>query len=315
MGSLILNSELYIKEHLLKYVIFQLEQGYSYGAIRDVLRKYGYSRMLVGKVMKSAQMHGYKTSRKFPGDIKELTDELHIYIMDMLVDFITKEMSVGYKRKQIKDALINIGHNETMVNEAFAKIKKKEIVSYAAKQIYFPLAYLFIFSLFASFLLFFLISYLTNTTIVEVYRHLSPGILTFALVALAMNVAKSRFAVRLIPLFSIIAAIGLFFFFKHIQVFNPDSDLNVLLALNIAVGFIFSITIAFLSFKNEVLSANELKEEKVNDPKIELKERLQGETLESLHLMEDTQEEVSPLEELKHAVVVSSEKRIPLKNV
>lgn len=303
MGSLILNSELYVKEHILQYVIFQLKQGYTYNAIKNALINYGYNRRLVKQVLDATNKQGYKTSTKTPGDTKELTSELYDYVMDMLVDFIKKELTIGYKEQQIKQALMNLGHDEDMIKKASAIIKNKKMDYNYTRPFYFPANSLFLISLLVTFVLFFLLSYMTNVTIIDVYRHFLPGVLTFTIVFLLMHLLNRKFFVRLIPIASIVLTVILFFFFKLVQLFEPNSDFVILLPLNLAVGFIFSMLIGSLSSKNEVINANEIKNEEIKDPRKELEEQLYH-------------HDNIDINKIKHAVATAPEnKRIPLKEI
>ena len=114
----------YMKKHLQSYMEFQLSQGYEQVDIKHALLKYGYEEKLIDEIAAGIdpEVHKPVTEKK---SIKELNEDLYLYIQNLLVDYIKREMDNGYEIDVIKKALINYGHHETIIKNAIKTIKEE----------------------------------------------------------------------------------------------------------------------------------------------------------------------------------------------
>ena len=76
----------YIENHLLTYVEFQLNQGYQLEDIRNALLHYGYDTGLVTEVCNRIDPDKYTPSKHSKKSIKEMNEELYVYLQNLLID-------------------------------------------------------------------------------------------------------------------------------------------------------------------------------------------------------------------------------------
>ena len=170
----------YIRGHLIGYTEFQLRQGYEINDVKEALLKYGYDNDLVLEVINSVDTELYKESSKKPS-LKELNEDLYVYLQNLLVDYIKKELNHGYELDVIKKALINYGHHPSMVKKAIKAIEDGKVTDYHPS-IGFPSWFMLIVSLVVifAFLGFLLIT--TDASLYVVFLSFAPSIFTILFV-------------------------------------------------------------------------------------------------------------------------------------
>jgi len=128
-----------MKKHLGEYVLFQLEQGYDLPDIKSALIRFGYKKPVVKEIL---NMLHITTPRKKPAmySAHDLDQELKVYVQSLLIDYIVKEHKVGYPLEAIKKALINFGHDPSVIDEAILIIESGKVVDYRldASPVKFP---------------------------------------------------------------------------------------------------------------------------------------------------------------------------------
>ena len=246
----------YMENHLLDYILFQVQQGYPTQEIRKVLTKYGYPSAVVASVFHKldplilAEASGTRIKKKY--NIAELTKEIHDYLLNMLLDYITKEKAQGYSIPVIKRALLKYGHNKEIVEEALALISKGKVVSYhfpnpfqIPQNIVFACCLVLLFG----FLVFLSIG--TNTSLTKVLLSFAPSIISFILMHALLSLLLHRRLATFLPLLSLALTAGLFVgSLRLVSLFSYASP-QVLLVLNVIISFAATILLCLFSKKRE----------------------------------------------------------------
>jgi len=243
----------YMLKHLRAYLVFQLGQGYESGDVREALLKYGYDLTLVEKVVKSVDAKQFQPSKTKPS-LKELNEDLYVYIQNLLVDYIKKEQDQGYELEIIEKALIKYGHHPVMVKKAKKTIDKGMVED---KYPSFGLSaglMLFVTVLLILVFMFFLLT-MTNADVTIVLLSFSPALISVIISYLvALSDAKKEI-VRLMPIVAVALTVGLFI--AGLQV-SPDlrkiSEPSVILILNALIAFVGSIMICVFSKRTEKIT-------------------------------------------------------------
>ena len=120
----------YMENHLIDYVLFQINQGYLERDIRKVLLEYGYPAAIVQGVFSKVDIMVPQQSPFKEYDPAQLSKEMHEYLLNLLIDYIVKEHKQGYEIPTIRKALLRYGHNKKIIDAAIKAIKSGRVVSY-----------------------------------------------------------------------------------------------------------------------------------------------------------------------------------------
>jgi hypothetical protein len=241
----------YVKEHLLDYASFQVQQGYLPEDISKVLRKTGYSKALVDEIIAALDPVSLASKKEHP-PIREMDKSMEAYVNNMLIDFIIKERKSGYEDAAIRKALLRFGHHKKKVDDAFVEINTGNAVDFAElhmvqinPQVLLALSML----LFFTFSVFLSIS--TNVTIVVVLLSLCPsGAAVLAVYFLSFFVPHSYR--QLLPLLGTALALAGYFMLAQISpVIQSLPGAQMIVMLNIVIAFILSAVFAFMAKRSE----------------------------------------------------------------
>jgi hypothetical protein len=224
--------EEYLIEHLVKYVKFEVNQGYRLDDIKDALLKYGYKKQLINHVLNNL---GYlRPHRKKKSNIQNMTEEMYFYIQNMLIDYIQKQLKHGFSLRAIKSALQRSGHHDDMIDKAIKLIKKGDVVDYDHPiKTVFPPVYVLIFSLFllSVFVLFMGMS--TDYSLIKIIMTMMPAYFSIIVAFLVVTSKPSALLLRLTPLISVAITVILFVVMLNYTIVYQGTDMTVLLGLNI----------------------------------------------------------------------------------
>jgi hypothetical protein len=251
LGRMVGPSKDYVKEHLLDYANFQVQQGYLPEDVAKVLRKTGYSKVLVDDIIGGLDPVSLTPKKEHP-PIREMDRSMEAYVNNMLIDFIMKERKSGYDDAAIRKALLRFGHHQKAVDNAFVEINTGNAVDYAElrmiqvnPQILLALSML----LFFTFSVFLSIS--TNVTIVVVLLSLCPsGAAVLVVYFLSFFIAHSYR--QLLPLLGAALALAGYFMLAQISsVIQGLPGAQMIVMLNIVIAFILSGVFAFMAKRSE----------------------------------------------------------------
>ena len=241
--------EQYLIEHLKTYARFEIQQGYHLNDIRDALLKYGYKKQLVHKVVGELSHVEMPRARSPPKEA--MTEQMHLYIQDMLIDYVEKQLKNGYSKNAIKAALFRSGHHKDMVEKAFSLISQGKIVDYDAPitKAVFPPFLVFLFSIFLLTVFVLFISISTNYNLLEVILTFAPAYFTLAVTYLVITSTKSSLVLRLMPILAAGVSILCFVIFLNYTLIYIGRNMNILLVLNVISSFLLSGFMCILSPK------------------------------------------------------------------
>ena len=238
--------ELYLIDHLKRYVKFEISQGYDLRDIFDALTNYGYKEKLIDQVFHG--LHHLKPPTAKPTSKKQMKKDMHFYIQNMLIDYVKKQSKNGYSHKAIRAALLRAGHHSNMINDAIKLVKKGKIMDYDHPlSIKFPTQLIFGFSLFLMLVFVIFISISTDQNIGKVIYVMVPAILSVILTNLIITTTKIMPLRRFMPLISIGVIILIFVAMMNYTTVYDYASINVLLGLNIGSGFILNSFLSIFS--------------------------------------------------------------------
>ncbi len=259
-----LYDDMYMKKHLGEYVLFQLEQGYDLPDIKSALLRFGYKKPLVKEIL---DMLHVTVPKKKPAmySAHDLDQELKVYVQSLLIDYIVKEHKVGYPLEAIKKALINFGHDPSVIDEAILIIESGKVVDYRldASPVKFPqqiVAPLTIFLIFA-FLVF--LSITTDTSIITIIPNFLPLFLTFILANIAYYFLPKSQLLAAIPLLAVLLTVGIFILGTQYAILGKAPGSDMILILNAAVAFISTGIVCAFSKKGKEDIVVQIKDKKM----------------------------------------------------
>jgi hypothetical protein len=236
----------YVRKHLVSYFEFQLKQGYELDDIKKALAKYGYDQKLLDEISNSIDPDVYRPPKTKPS-IKELNEDLYVYLQNMLVDYIRKELSQGYEIEVIRKALIKYGHHATMVNSAVKAAQEGTIID-IQPQIKLPggLVFTLAIALILAFIMALVIK--TDSTIGTVSLGFSPALIAvLATYALFLNVHEKR-VIQMLPLLAVVISVVSFVVMaRFMPAMAQLSEPQTIVLLNALLAFVPSSMICLLS--------------------------------------------------------------------
>lgn len=257
----------YMENHLIDYVLFQVQQGYAPDDIYRVLLKYGYPRAVVQAVF---QQLGTKVHEEFQRNPKnhnknqldKLDQEMHDYLAGLLIDYIMKEQKQGYSIPVIKKALLRYGHHKEIIEEALKVMQQGKVKDYhAVPSLRFPQQAVFASCLILLFIFFVFLGIATNTSLITIFLNFAPAVFSFALMHALLSVLLHRRLVFFLPLLSLLLAVGLFILAVRYAGFFIPSDANVILILNAGLSFVATLLLCLFT-KEKISLVEKIKEKK-----------------------------------------------------
>ena len=237
----------YMEDHLLGYVKFQLKQGYRIKDIKKALLKYGYDKKLVEEICKHIDSTKFKPIKIKKVALKELNEDLYIYLQNLLVDYIIKEQNQGYTIDVIKKALINYGHHPTMVKKAIKAAKKGTFSSFHSKIKLSPQVTLGT-SLILMVVFILYLTFITNESLFKVFLSFVPAL---AMILITYAIIINTSSKKLVQLLPLLAVAGIVFSFVGLLEISPVmrslSEPGTILLLNVVFGFILCSFISLFS--------------------------------------------------------------------
>lgn len=276
--------DMYMKQHLGEYVLFQLEQGYALDDIRKALLKFGYKKPLVKEILDRLHITSPRKKTAMYSS-EELDAELKIYVQSLLIDYIVREHKVGYPLEAIKKALINYGHDPRVIDEAMMIIEKGHVVDYRkeSSMIQFPQQIVASITLFLIFVFLVFLSIATDVSIVKILPNFLPAFVAYLIINTAFFfMPKTKFTVAL-PLFAVLITVSAFIGGIQYGILGTVPGSDMVLILNAVVAFISSGLVCAFSKKGkdevivEIKDKNQKKinaeehalvEEKIHIPKL-----------------------------------------------
>lgn len=244
----------YLKEHLKEYIAFQLNQGYELADVKQALIKYGYAQKFVDDMCKG--VHHEPVREPFLKHTQEELDtDAYNYVLNMLIDYMSKELKQGYSLAAIQKALINYGHMPKVVHEAAAAIQKGTVGDYeksSAQHITLPSYLVFSLTLLIAFAGVFFLSIVTNTSIVIILFNFIPTLLSLTIVYAALISFKLSALRRLLPLGAVAATVGIFILLVQYSTLLRATHMPTILLLNAALTFVCSLILCIFSRVEDV---------------------------------------------------------------
>jgi hypothetical protein len=247
----------YVRSHLRDYIVFQLKQGFELSDIKQALIRYGYEKDLVTFICKDIDLTPYRSTKPASS---ELDKDLYIYLEELLVDYIEKQLGQGYDLDVVKKALINYGHRPDMVDKAVKAIKHGDAIDLESFESWkAPAALLYFISLVCTLALIFVLSFITGTDIGKVVLAFSPALIaitcTYAIVASMDSKSFNQF----IPIAAVALAVGAFIGMLYLlPQMRSLSNPTVLIVLNALAVFILSSLMAFFSITHHKVTKEEI---------------------------------------------------------
>ena len=217
---------LFVIEHLKKYIKYHLERGYSKKGVKQALVKFGYSNRMIDSLIQDTKIE-HKNLKKAYSE-KDLEGETYYYLRSMISEYIIKQLKHKFSLEEIKKALINYGHNKEIVEDAIHIVKGKGRININQNHVLYLSLFLILF--FMVFMALLLDVHLMYTFVIFL-----PGAFSLIISKIILDFFKK--SKEYLPLASVILSIILFF--AIFPVLNrTDADTEVLLALNAAIAFI-----------------------------------------------------------------------------
>lgn len=241
----------YMENHLIDYVLFQINQGYLERDIRKVLLHYGYPASIVQGVFSKVDIMVPQQSSFKEYDPAQLSKEMYEYLLNLLIDYIVKEHKQGYDIPTVRKALLRYGHNKKIIDAAIKAIKSGRVVSYQLPAPFqFPQNAVFAVCLVLLFAFVVFLSISSNSSMIVVLLSFAPALLSFVAMHFVLGVLMHRRLITFIPLLSILVSVGLFIGSVKLALF-PYAQPQILLALNVVLGFVASVLLCLFSKKKE----------------------------------------------------------------
>ena len=247
---------LYMENHLIDYVLFQMQQGYREKDIKEALLGYGYPQQVIHTIFNriDAGPHLKRKQKRIKYSVSALSKDMREYVISLLIDYIMKEKKQGYRISVIQNALIRYGHNKELLDAAIKAIKSGRVVSYqfpsAAK---FPQNVVFSCALILMFSFIVFLSITTNTSIAKVLLSFVPSIVGFLILHFLLAAIQHRRLVYLLPLLSVAVTVGLFIASLQLVNIFQYSQPEVLLLLNVLLGFVAILLLCFFSKQKDTV--------------------------------------------------------------
>ncbi|MBN2457648.1 hypothetical protein JXB31_00785, partial [Candidatus Woesearchaeota archaeon] len=235
----------YIKKHISDYIRFQIGQGYETRDIKEVLGKYGYDKTMIDEILEIIDTGSIKIKKTHHGatDITKMTNELYIYLQNLLIEFIIKEKEQGYSIEAIRKALLNIGHKSYIVDAAVNAVELGEHsieFKHQSKGIRgIPPGFLFFFCMVVLFSLIFFIGVSTGDDILIITLSFFPVLLSLTVVYVAISQLSNRQTANMLVFANV--ALTVLIYVAMMQLKSPIqklSDPNTVLMLNIILSIV-----------------------------------------------------------------------------
>lgn len=245
--------DMYMKKHLVQYILFQVEQGYALEDVKKALERFGYKKWLVQEVVRGTGISPAPRKKPALYAAEGLDQELRIYVQSLLIDYIVKEHKVGYTLDAIRKALIHFGHDPTLIDEAMTIIKQGKVVDYRADSAPFKFPHRIIASL-TLFLLFCFLVFLsiaTDTSLFTIFPQFLPLFVAFVLINILFLLVGNTRLVAALPLFGILIAVATFIGGVSYDFLGRAPGSNVILILNAVLTFISTGIVCAFSKKEK----------------------------------------------------------------
>jgi len=263
----------YVEKHLQGYIEFQLKQGYLLKDVWKALLKYGYDEILVKEICSMIDESAFTPSKERL-KIKDLNEDLFVYLQNLLVDFIKKEQEQGYTIEVIEKALINYGHHPSMVKQAIRSVKNGKITDlHKTIKMGTGLVLLVTLILIIGFV-FFLVKE-TDASLNIVILCFSPVFVSTLLAYTFVQNADHKL-IKMIPIAAVVIIVIMYvIMIQMIPTMKTVSEPQTVLLLNVFLGFVTSSLIAFFTKpKPELVSIEDIATPIIFDEK-KLEERVE----------------------------------------
>jgi hypothetical protein len=108
-----------IDQKALYYILKKLNDGYSYEAIGEVLKKKGYSERFINHHTKVLQANGHQPFIKYPGPQKySIPQSKKAKLMSDIQEYTRIHIHEGFKLDEIKQVLLYNGHPWDLIEDA-----------------------------------------------------------------------------------------------------------------------------------------------------------------------------------------------------
>jgi len=249
----------YMSNHIKSYVEFQLGQGYELDDVKHALEKYGYEPGLVNEICSQIDPDVHKPLKHRPS-IKELNEDLYVYLQNLLIDYIKKEQSQGYELEVIRKALINYGHHPKMVRHALEAANEGYVVD-QQPTIRLPAWLSLALGLAAIFAFVAVLTIQTSADLGLVFLSFAPSIVTILLVYAAFVNIDNKRTIQLLPVAAVFLSAAIFLAVYQAKIVYI-SEPQTILALNAVLTFIPSSMICLMSRQSpKKISAEEIAQE------------------------------------------------------
>lgn len=250
----------YMRKHILDYVVFQLKQGYDIHDIKKALVKHGYNPALIDAICKSVNPALYTVTRHKA--VKELDADLYIYLQNLLVDYIEKELHQGYELEVIRKALINYGHHPETVAKAINAVEKGEVDDLQVLEHWkLPAGLLYLISVCAILALVFFLSFITKVQIATVVMSFVPALIAVTLIYAAFSYTESAKVMQMLPVAGIALTVGIFIGLLQISaVMQRLSEPNMILIMDVLAVFILGSLMCFFGKKKSRMTVKEIEQ-------------------------------------------------------
>jgi len=235
----------YMKKHLQTYIEFQLQQGYELIDIRHALLKYGYNEKLLDEITDGIDVEVLRPLKK--PSIKELNEDLYVYVQNLLVDYIKREQVNGYELDVIEKALVNYGHHPSTIKSAMKAVKQGLFVD-QQPTIKLPagLVLTLVIAGVLGFILF--LASATDASIGRIVYAFSPAIAGIVVVYIVFLMHHDKKTAQLLPIAGVLIAIlGFIALLKSSPTLASLSEPQTVILLNALVAFVPSVMICLLS--------------------------------------------------------------------
>lgn len=122
----------FIRTNLEDYIVKELEYGYSFDAIKNVLIK-KHDKTIVDEVINDLKKKKFKTKKRPVS--KDLSQDMFNYLTNVLIDYIKIQKEKGYSLKDVKNALLNYGHSEIAVESAIDHVLTGRVPEFKHKPV------------------------------------------------------------------------------------------------------------------------------------------------------------------------------------
>ena len=262
--------DMYMKQHLSEYILFQAEQGYALDDIKKALLKFGYKKPIVKEILQHINISQAPKKKAAMYSAHDLDQELKVYVQSLLIDYIIKEHKVGYSLDAIKKALINFGHDPKVIDEAIVIIESGKVVDYRkeASPVKFPQQIVSSLTLFLIFAFLVFLSIATDISIFTILPNFLPAFLAFIIINIVYFFLPKSKLLAALPLFAVILTVGAFIGGIQYGILGTVPGSHVVLILNAVIGFVSTGLVCAFSRKEKdeiVVQIRDKKEKKLHD--------------------------------------------------